>query len=162
MESKIIRPRNYFYEFLVFANGLALVGIWWIILRSVREAIMAGCVSYLILARVLRYGFQKHHRRGMKLVREKNYSAAAAAFQQSYEFFQKHPAVDKYRFITMFSSNAIPYQQMALNNMGLCYLHMEENIKALGAFKNLAALNMDFPNVTKVIEEIQKNIDKTA
>lgn len=162
MDNKIIRPRNYLYEFLVFLNGLVLIGIWWIILQSVRKAVMAGCVSYLILAWSLRFAFQKHHMSGMKFWKAKNYSDAAAAFQQSYDFFDKHPSVDKYRFITMFSSSAIPYQQMALNNMGICYLHMGENVKALDAFKHLAELNSNYPNITKTIEEIQKHIVETA
>lgn len=158
---KIIRPRNYLYEFLVILNGLVLIGIWWIVLQSPRKAMLAGCLSYLVLAWCLRLIFQKHHRNGMKFLRAKNYSNAAAAFQTSHDFFEKHPAIDKYRFITMFSSNAIPYQQMALNNMGICYLYMDEAGKALEAFKNLAELNSNYPYITKIIEEIQKHIDKT-
>ena len=162
MDTKIIRPRNYLYEFLVILNGLVLIGIWWLILQSTRKAIMAGCASYLILAWSLRLTFQKHHMNGMKFLRAKNYSEAATAFQKSHDFFVKHPLVDKYRFITMFSTSAFPYQQMALNNLGLCYLHMEENAKALDTFKQLAALNSNYPNLTQAIEMIQKHIDETA
>ena len=162
MDNNIIRPRNYLYEFLVILNGLVLIGIWWIILQSIRKAAMAGCISYLILAWCLRFAFQKHHMRGMKLLRAKAYSDAAAAFQKSHDFFDKHPFVDKYRFITMFSSSAIPYQQMALNNLGICYLHMGEDVKALDTFKHLAELNSNYPNIAKTIEEIQKHIDETA
>jgi tetratricopeptide (TPR) repeat protein len=162
MDRKMIKPRNYLYEFLVILNGLVLIGIWWIILQSARKAMLAGCVSYLILAWCLRFTFQKHHMNGMKFLQAKNYSDAAAAFQRSHDFFKKHPSIDKYRFITMFSSSAIPYQQMALNNMGICYLHMGENAKALDAFKKLAELNSNYPHITKAIEEIQKHIDETA
>ena len=162
MDHKIIGKRNYLYEFLVILNGLVLIGIWWLILRSPREAMMAGCVSYVILAWCLRLTFQKHHIKGIQFLKAKNYADAAAAFRQSLDFFEKHPSIDKYRFITMFSSSAIPYQQMALNNMGICYLHMGENAKALDAFKKLAELNSNYPHITKAIEEIQKHIDETA
>lgn len=155
----IIRPRNYWYEFLVIFNGLVLIGIWWLILRSVRKAILAGCLSYIVLAWCLRFAFQKHHMDGMRLLRKKNYPEAAAAFRQSLAFFEKHPGIDQYRFITMFSSSAIPYRQMALNNLGICYLHMGEDAKALDTFRKLAEVNSSYPNIHKVIEQIQNHID---
>lgn len=158
MEQKIIRPRNYLYEFLVILNGLILIGIWWIILQSLRKALMAGCISYLVLAWGLRLIFQKHHSKGMVFLQAKNYADAAAAFRQSQDFFEKHPAVDRYRFITMFSSSALPYQQMALNNLGICYLHLGENAKALEAFQKLADLNCNYPYIAKTIEEIQEHM----
>lgn len=158
---KIVRPRNYWYEFLVILNGLVLIGIWWLILQSARKAMLAGCLSYFILAWSLRFAFQKHHMNGMKLMQAKNYHKAAVAFQQSQNFFEKHPAIDKYRFLTMFSSSAIPYQQMALNNLGICYLYMGEDAKALDAFKKLAELNSSYPYIDKTIKEIQSHIDKT-
>ena len=80
MDRKMIKPRNYLYEFLVILNGLVLIGIWWIILQSARKAMLASCVSYLILAWCLRFTFQKHHMNGMKFLQAKNYSDAAAAF----------------------------------------------------------------------------------
>lgn len=155
----IIRPRNYLYEFLVILNGLVLIGIWWLIFKSLYPALLAGCWSYLILAWSLRLTFQKHHRKGMKLLRAQNYTEAATAFKNSYEFFAKHPNIDKYRFITMFTSNALPYRQMALNNLGICYLYMGECTKALETFTALATLNSNYPYITKTIEEIQKHID---
>ncbi len=161
-KNKIIRPRNYLYEFIVIFIGLLLIGIWWIILRSTHKAILFGCLSYLILAWCLRFIFQKHHMNGMRFLRAKNYSHAAAAFQQSHDFFEKHAFIDKYRVITMLSSSAIPYQQMALNNMGICYLYMGEDAKALDVFKKLAELNSSYPYISKTIEEIEKHIDEAA
>lgn len=161
-QQKMIRPRNYWYECLVILSGLVFIGIWWLILRSARKAILAGCLSYIILAWSLRFAFQKHHMDGMKLMRAKNYHEAAAAFQQSQDFFEKHPAIDKYRFITMFSSSAIPYRQMALNNLGICYLYLGEDAKALDVFKKLAELNSSYPNIDKAIKEIRSHIDEAT
>ena len=160
-QQNVISPRNILYEFLVILNGLVLIGIWWLILRSGREAAFAGCVSYLVIAWCLRLTLQKHHRHGMQLLRSKNYADAADAFQKSRAFFEKYPWIDKYRFITMFSSNAIPYEQMALNNMGLCYLHLGENGKALDAFQTLARQNPKYPRITEVIAQIQNHINES-
>ena len=161
MEQKqIIRPRNYFYEILVILNEVALVAVWWLILQSPLKAIWAGCLTYLVLAWTMRLLFQKHHTNGVRLMQKQKYSDAASAFQKSYEFFKKHPAIDKYRFITMFSSSAIPYRQMALNNLGVCYFYMGENAKALEVFKKFAEQNSNYPNIDHTIEEIEKRIEQ--
>lgn len=159
-KAKINRPRNWRYELYIILIGLALVGIWWIILKSSRKAVLAGAWTYLILAWSLRLIFQKHHMRGMKFMRERNYADAALAFQNSYEFFRKHPAIDKYRFITMFATSAFSYQQMALNNLGVCYVHLNEIEKAMETFRLLAEINRGYPNIEEVIAALGKCMDE--
>lgn len=161
-QEKVIRPRNWFYELLVCAELALIIAIWQMVFRSWLYAFLFGGTTYLILAWTLRLILQRHHRKGMKLLRQKKYEEAAVAFQNSISFFTKHPWIDKYRFITMFSSNAIPYQQMALNNLGICYLHMGEDVKALEAFAKLSELNRNYPYIDKTLEELQKRIGKTA
>ena len=158
---KTIRPRNYLFEVLVFLNGIVLIGIWWLILRDVRKAILAGCISYLVLAWCLRLLFQRHHMLGIKHLRTKNYAEAAACFARSYEFFSNHPGIDRFRFITMFASSAIPYQHMALNNLGICYLYLGQDQQALDAFRKLAALNANYPNIDAAIDAIQRHMQET-
>ncbi len=159
---KTIRPRNWLYELLVSLELILIVGIWWVFSDSWKFAFVFGGSTYLTLAWALRLTLQRHHRNGMQLLRQKHYEEAAIAFQNSYNFFLTYPWIDKYRFVTMFSSNAVPFQQMALNNLGICYLYMGEDEKALEAFKNLAAWNSNYPNIKTAIEEIQKHIDETA
>lgn len=161
-QEKILRPRNWLYEFLVLAQELLIFGSWRLVLGSWQLALFAGAVTYLTLAWTLRLILQRHHRKGMRQMRGKEYEEAAISFQNSYNFFTKYPWIDQYRFTTMFSSNAIPFQQMALNNLGICYLHVGEDAKALDAFRKLAELNGNYPYITKTIEEIQKHIGETA
>lgn len=159
---KTIRPRNWLFEFLVGLELFLIVGIWRMCLDSWKYAFMFGGTTYIVLAWTLRLILQQHHRRGMQLFRRKQYGEAAAAFRDSRDFFAAHPWIDKYRFVTMFSSNAIPFQQMALNNLGLCYLHMGEDEKALAAFRQLSELNSDYPYIRKTLEAIQKHMEETA
>lgn len=161
-QEKVIRPRNWLYELLACAELAFIIVIWQMVFHSWLFAFMFGGTTYLILAWTLRLTLQRHHRKGLKLLRQKKYKEAAAAFQNSFSFFTKHPWIDKYCFITMFSSNAIPYGQMAVNNLGICYLHMGEDAKALEAFTKLAELNHNYPNITVVIAEIQKRVDNMA
>ena len=161
-QRKTIRPRNYLYEGLIIVEELIIVGIYWFVLGSWKYALVAGGITYLVLAWTLRLSLQRYHRKGMKLLHNKQNPDAVLAFQSSYDFFSRYPWIDKYCFITMFSSNAIPYRQMALNNMGICYLYMEQNQKALETFQKLAQLNPDFPNIAKTIDEISKHMKEVA
>ena len=156
---EVNRPRNYLYEGLVTLNGLILIAVWCFLLPTLRQAVMAGFATYLLLTGLLRLIFLKDHRAGMKLMRKKQYAEAAEAFSRSETYFKKHPNLDKFRFITVFSSSAVPYRQMALNNMGLCYLEAGEAFEALKAFRTLAELNPDFQNIEKTIKEIQRELE---
>ena len=161
-QTKTIRPRTWVYELLVCLELLLIIGIWWAFSDSWKHAFIFGGLTYFTLAWALRLILQRHHRKGMHFLRRKNYEAAAEAFRNSHRFYESYPWVDQYRFITMFSSSAIPYRQMALNNLGICYLHMGENITALNVFKELAALNSAFPYIDKTIQTIQSHIDEAA
>ena len=159
---KTIRPRNWIYELLVCLELLLIVGIWRVFTDSWRYAFIFGGFTYILLAWSLRLILQRYHRKGMQLMRKKHFEKATAAFQNSYRFFTAYPWIDKYRCVTMFSSNAIPFQQMALNNLGICYLYMDKTEKALEVFEKLAEVNADYPNITKVIAELQKHINEKS
>ena len=158
---KTIRPRNWLYEGIIIAEGVIIFAIWWLILESRTHALFMGALTYLTLAWTLRLTLQRHHRKGMKYMRQGNYEAAAKAFESSYTFFTTHSWIDRYRFITMFCSNAVPFRQMALNNLGLCYVYMNEGTKALEALQKLAEINPDYPNITRALKELQTHIAET-
>ncbi len=161
-QTKTVRPRNWLYELLVCLEILLILAIWWILTESRQKAFLFGALTYFSLAWPLRLTLQWNHRKGIQFFQRRNYKEAATAFQKSFDFFSVHPWIDKYRFVTMFSTSALPYQQMALNNMGLCYLYMGENEKALQSLHKLAQMNSSYPNIAKTIEEIQKHINEEA
>jgi tetratricopeptide (TPR) repeat protein len=158
---KTIRPRNWLYEWIVIAEEVIIFAIWLMILKSWPHAVIMGGLTYLTLAWTLRLTLQRHHRKGMKYLQQGNYEAASKAFESSYTFFTTHSWIDRYRFITMFYSNAVPFRQMALNNLGLCYLYMNEGAKALEVFQKLAEINPDYQNITRAINELQTHIAET-
>lgn len=158
---KTIRPRNWLYEGIIIAEEILILVIWLMILKSWPHAVIMGALTYFALAWTLRLTLQRHHRKGMKYMRQGNYEAAAKAFESSYTFFTTHSWIDRYRFITMFCSNAVPFRQMALNNLGLCYVYMNEGTKALEALQKLAEINPDYPNITRALKELQTHIAET-
>ncbi|MGN0517834.1 MAG: hypothetical protein ACI4II_03820 [Acutalibacteraceae bacterium] len=65
------------YELIIIIIELVLIGIWWLILRSIYCAVIVGIACYIVIAYTLRLAFQKHHRKGMALMRNEQYAAAA-------------------------------------------------------------------------------------
>ena len=162
MEQPVYRPRNYVYEGIVLLIQFAMMALGAVLLQSFWIGCFAGWVCYIVIAWTLRLSFQKHHRRGMMLLRMENYAEAAAAFRKSEAFFRTHPIIDRYPFITMLSSNAIPYRQMALNNLGICCIRLDQPEQALEAFETLRELNPDYPNVQKESEMLRRYLEEAA
>lgn len=58
----------------------------------------------------------------------------------------------------MLSSNAVPYSHMALNNIGICRLNMNEPEKELEAFELIRKLSPDYPMIDKTISTIKEQL----
>jgi hypothetical protein len=87
----------------------------------------AICLTYSLASRNL---LARAHRRGIRLSRRGRYEEAIQAFQESYAFFGRHPWLDRYRAITMFSAGAMSYREMAMVNMAFSYTQIGEGAKA--------------------------------
>lgn len=156
--AKVIRRRSWLFELLICLELLSIMGAWWWLTGSWMAGILFGECFYLVLAWTLRLTLQRHHRRGMRLMRRQNYEEALAAFEESFRFFTKYPWIDRYRFVTMFASSALSYQQMALNNQGFCLLCMGRDAQALEVFQRLREINEHYPNISMLIDMIQKKL----
>ena len=67
----------------------------------------------------------------MRLVHKKEFQNAIPYFHKSYDFFNKHSWIDKYRYVTLLSSSKMCYREMALNNIAFCYSQIGEGDKAV-------------------------------
>jgi tetratricopeptide (TPR) repeat protein len=86
-------------------------------------AALVGPASYLLLSQLLRRTLAASHRRGMRELRRGNLERAIAAFQESYAFFGRHVWVDRFRYLTLLSSSAYSFREMALCN--IAFLHAQ-------------------------------------
>lgn len=87
---------------------------------TLNGAILGGAV-YLAYSIGSRQLIARAHRHGMRLYRNRQYSAAIEAFQSSYDFFTSHAWIDRFRSIVMMSPSAMSYREMALCNIAFCY-----------------------------------------
>ena len=67
----------------------------------------------------------------MRLARQQAFREAIDKFQRSYEFLEKYPWLDKYRFITMLDSSARSYREMALCNIAYSHVQLDDRASAL-------------------------------
>lgn len=59
--------------------------------------------------------------KGLRLIREERYDEAIACFEKGYKYLERHPRIDRYRFIVMLSCSAFSYREIALCNVAFCY-----------------------------------------
>ncbi len=98
---------------------VALMAIFWRFRGE--EAVLPAALTYLALSMGLRYGISRAHRKGVRLMRRGAFKEAIPYFEESYSFFSRYAWVDRWRYITLLSSSAISYREMALCNIAFCY-----------------------------------------
>ncbi len=158
MRQNTVRKRNYLFEALVLIEGLAFVLLGYAIFRDWILGIYVGVLVYLAVAWTLRLTLQKHHRKGMRLLKAETFEKALVCFQKSEAFFEKHAWIDKYRFITMFSSSAYSYREMALHNQAYAYLRLNCPLDAIAPLEKLAKINPKRTDAAKAAEEIREKL----
>ncbi len=108
-------------------------------LADAPEYIAYGALSYLVLSYSLRNFIPLDHRVAMRLVHKRAFQNAIPYFISSYEFFDKHSWIDRYRAFTLLSSSAMCYREMALNNIAFCFSQTGQGAKAIEFYKRTLA-----------------------
>jgi tetratricopeptide (TPR) repeat protein len=80
-----------------------------------------GSAVYLVYAQVARALVLASHTRGLRLFRAGEFDRAIHAFQGSYDFFSRHPWIDRLRFLTLLIPAQLSYREMALINIAVAH-----------------------------------------
>lgn len=126
-------PQLLIMGLLIFAASLVL---------PFREALIAGAATYLLGSQVLRRVLAADHNNGIKHLHAGQPEEAIQAFMASYDFFSRHPWVDRLRYLTLLSSTAYSYREMALCNIGFIHLQQGRGEEALEWYRKALA---EFP-----------------
>lgn len=162
MEKKSNMNKQTLYGICLAVAAVVVFGIWYLVLKDVGQAVVAWVVTYLVVVWCLRGVFERHHMKGIRLVQARKYEKAIEQFSKSHALFVKYPLMDKYRQATMLSKNKIPYGEMALNNIGVCWFCMGEYEKALAQYEALKEWNKDYPNIDQSIADIKEKMEQVA
>ena len=79
-------------------------------------ALLIAAVVYVAYSNFGRFVLAGQHRRGIVLVRKRQWQASVPHFRASYEFFDRHQWIDRYRWLFLLSASAASYREMALVN----------------------------------------------
>lgn len=107
-----------------------LIAIFNLFVTPFRYACDLALLFYLGAFLLLRNLIPRNHRKGVRLFKAGNYTQAIIEFQKSYDFFIRHPWIDRYRFIVLLSSSRLSYTEMALVNAAFCYAQTGNGQKA--------------------------------
>lgn len=107
------------------------------------NGIILGAAAYLAYSIGSRLFIARDHRRGMRLVRQRQFEAAINAYEDSYAFFARNAWIDQYRALILMSPSAISYREMALCNIAFCYAQLGNGKEAEAYYRR--ALD-EFPN----------------
>lgn len=113
------------------------------------HSILWGCAIYLVYSFGSRFLLTRAHRQGMQLTKSGKYQEAIAAFEKSYQFFSRYDWIDRYRFVTLMNPSAMSYREMALINIGYCYVQLGKKEEAREYYQKTLA---EFPH-----SELAKN-----
>ena len=108
-----------------------------LMMSGIEKPIVPGMITYLALSFALRFTIPKHHRKGIKYIKKKMHAEAIDEFLKSYDFFSKHEWIDRFRYITIFSSSIMCYREMALANIAFCYSQIGNGEKAIDYYKQV-------------------------
>jgi tetratricopeptide (TPR) repeat protein len=110
---------------------------------KVSNPIIVGAAIYLVLSFALRFLIAVSHRKGMVAFRNGDYASALPHFEASYNFFEKHKWLDKWRYLVLLSSSKISYKEMAMLNIAFCYSQLDKGAESKKAYEDTFS---SFPN----------------
>lgn len=139
----IVRQVSWLLAVPQMAAMAAVIAAAWFVTRSFVPAVWAGGGVYLAYSVASKLLIARAHRRGIRLFKRQKYAEAIPRFEESYEFFSRHPQVDRYRSITMMSCSAASYGEMALINIAFCYGQLGQGAKAKEYYQRALA---EFPD----------------
>lgn len=130
-------------------------------LADSKEFIIYGALAYLALSYSLRNFIPIDHKVGMRLVHKKEFQSAIPYFHKSYDFFNKHSWIDKYRYVTLLSSSKMCYREMALNNIAFCYSQIGQGENAIDYYNRTIE---EYPHneIAKAALNLISSLDKRA
>lgn len=114
-----------------------VIGIYY--LAGIHDFFVLGMLTYGVISFGVRGYLTREHRQGINRVNQSAFHEAIPYFQNSYDFFNKHPWIDKHRYITMLTPSKMCYREMALNNLAFCYVKTGNADKAIEFYERCVA-----------------------
>lgn len=110
---------------------------------NIPRYVLLGFAIYFLLSGYLKIIIPRAHRKGLYYLRKGEFEGAVYMFGRSYDFFNKHSYLEKYRALLLLSLSAFEYREMAIMNIIYCY---EKTGNREQAKKYHSQLKKEYPN----------------
>ncbi len=132
MDTPIIKKISYFR---IIPQLLLIVVLTFLFefFGLVPDLFMAFVYSYIILILyryLIRYTLTVEHVKGIHRMKKGQFEEAIKNFSKSYEFFDRHRNLDKWRSILFLSPGQYGYREMSLTNIAFAYSQLGNGDKA--------------------------------
>ena len=156
MKTKFVRKRNWLYEFLIILVIAFFLLAWYLVVKDLQLAMLGGSLTYLTVAWALRLTVNRHHREGIRCLKKKQYRQALECFVRSESFFTRYPWVDRFRVVTLFSSSAYTFREMAMQNQVHCLLRLDRPAEAIVPLKRLLDFAPGRIDAAELLEQLKE------
>ncbi|PAW93587.1 hypothetical protein CKK33_08800 [Mucilaginibacter sp. MD40] len=99
--------------------------------------VLYAFIAYWAILYLLRWLIATDHRKGIAALKKNHYEQALAYFKKSVSYFERNAWIDKYRFITLFSSSRMGYREMGLCNEAFTLSQMGRGAEAKELYKKI-------------------------
>jgi len=145
MQSKAITVSQVSWPAVAVQVLLYVLAIVFAVLAFGRNVnpVIAGAFPLLAYSVISKVVVARLHRTGIRLVKRGEWDEAIPFFQQSYEFFSRHPWVDRFRAVAILSPSRISYREMALANIAFCHGQAGRGLESRQGYERTL---VEFPN----------------
>ncbi|QXV67232.1 hypothetical protein INP83_09145 [Mucilaginibacter sp. 21P] len=85
----------------------------------------------------MRWLIATEHRKGIAALKKNKYERALDHFNKSVAYFEHNAWIDKYRYITMFSSSRMGYREMGLCNIAFTLSQIGRGAEAKELYRKI-------------------------
>ncbi len=123
--------------------------------------VFISCLILTAYKLVVRYTITNNLIKGLRLTKDREFKEAIGLFEQVYDYFDKHPFLDKYRSLILLSTSSYSYKELALLNIAFCYTQLGDKTNATKYYNECLKLNPNNgPAKTSLTQLKRKKINK--
>ncbi len=105
----------------------------------------AGMAVFWIWTYGARARFGRHHAAGARHIRRREYEQALACFARSEAYFAEHPRLDRWRALSVMSTSAASFHEMAMVAQGSCLIRLGRADEARRTYERVRELYPESP-----------------
>jgi hypothetical protein len=110
------------------------------------RAIVIAALAYWVMCRIVRAVVLRHHRAAIVAYQASKFDEALAHNKASFDFFDAHPLLDRYRSLVLGVASPNTFRTIALTNSAYCHAMRGDRAEAAAIFTRVLKETPDCAN----------------